>query len=699
MILYIGDEMIDLYPNALLFYTVQRVNIGSLTARSVSYSNAFDAPWTENNERLFGFAGHEQSRTVLPYRLRACKLVQSGVEASQDQVLQITKSSDKKFSLTLFENILEWFEAVNNKTLTDIEPIASSSWFPADMDSERLNTEGIISAFIFWAEGITFNNLNFLPSFYYHTIIKSILEYTGLSISGGILTDARFTDLIVPFAGNFEYPESYYSQFDFYNPRNSPQVVASVTTAGTVLFGQNVSNYVHGKFFARVSVGGITWNTGTYLLIQLEVNSTPVAQVYMASDPASGDSTEMEYEGFFAPGDVVNFILISDVAASGPSLTIVGSFGSSYMTFKADGVINRNEVNWNQLFPSDYKGADFLKDFFNRFAIIPKQVDNTLVLKTLEEIIKDVGGAVDWSGKLVNVRYKGIDFKTTYAQENTFNYTDRVEDSLLGAGSIDIDNTTLPTSKGMYTSIFGNTKTIKRESISAGYIPVFNEERVTEYEGFEPGRTVTGADDIDQTDENTIVELNSVTPFNFTIDALTVNTRVMLQNVRAGAVTLIEGAGVVLAGGPFVIEEGYYAILVYNNTNVPDVYIFPTEDLMITEEDPGLRLLTVRDATALELGITFDSVYRTDYKIGYFVDAAQDKDTGWQYFIDQFYPSLTEALQRNKVITKYYYLSEKDVADIDPHLMMYDGEGYYLINKVVNFYPGRITKCELFKVM
>jgi len=108
------------------------------------------------------------------------------------------------------------------------------------------------------------------------------------------------------------------------------------------------------------------------------------------------------------------------------------------------------------------------------------------------------------------------------------------------------------------------------------------------------------------------------------------------------------------------------------------------------------KLLTLKARTT-ETAITFDGAARTDYKLGYFVDITQTKDTGFQYFVDQFYPSLESSLQQNKTITKFFNLTEVDVASYDQHKMIWDGHGYYL-PKIDKFIPGKITKVVLFKV-
>lgn len=61
-------------------------------------------------------------------------------------------------------------------------------------------------------------------------------------------------------------------------------------------------------------------------------------------------------------------------------------------------------------------------------------------------------------------------------------------------------------------------------------------------------RTVTGADSIVQTDDNSLIIFNSGSPFNFTLDQLTANTKVSFLNIGAGAVTFLAGTGVTISG-------------------------------------------------------------------------------------------------------------------------------------------------------
>jgi len=108
-------------------------------------------------------------------------------------------------------------------------------------------------------------------------------------------------------------------------------------------------------------------------------------------------------------------------------------------------------------------------------------------------------------------------------------------------------------------------------------------------------------------------------------------------------------------------------------------------------------LLTVRDKLAEEPSVTYSGVV-TSYKVAYFEDSTITRSTSFQYFIDNYYSILENSLQNNKIVKRFYNLTEKDIFEYDPFKMIYDNGEYYLVNKIENFVPGQLTRVELFRV-
>jgi hypothetical protein len=128
------------------------------------------------------------------------------------------------------------------------------------------------------------------------------------------------------------------------------------------------------------------------------------------------------------------------------------------------------------------------------------------------------------------------------------------------------------------------------------------------------------------------------------------------------------------------------------------VYDTPSDIYDFTNE-PKFRVLTVRDRASNETDVTFNSTPRNDYRVAYFVDSSQTKDTGFQYFIDTKYNSLSQALQNPKLVIRYYLIGISDFKSVlDGRILIYDSGTYFIINKIFNFIPERVTKVELLKV-
>ena len=117
--------------------------------------------------------------------------------------------------------------------------------------------------------------------------------------------------------------------------------------------------------------------------------------------------------------------------------------------------------------------------------------------------------------------------------------------------------------------------------------------------------------------------------------------------------------------------------------------------------DPGLHLVAVRNKRSFEPGIGAGGLI-TNYKVGYFedVDNIEPADATFKNALKVMYPSLTNALQKAKLITRNYKLTEEDIAALDLFQLVFDEGVYYLVNSVKNYIGDdtESTSVELFKV-
>jgi len=624
-ILYVNDRLVDLYPGQVIATTIQRVDFGQLGTRKVNRTNQVKLPKSENNDITFGLGSSEKSISVIPYTILPCKLIINGYEVFNEGICYVIDYEDD-YSVELLENVFDFFVNLRGKYISSINPIGISSWSGSGQDAVRSSTSGIIAAVINWGRGIYDANY-FLPSFYYHSVITSILQSSGLTVSGDILTDTDLTDLIIPFAGDkYEYNPALVDNLITMAEDPDGDTLVNPVNLDRIRFTQyaNDRNNVMWDFS-----GFGQWENDTPLTLPVTFTATVIVTsvVYDIFDPSVGfriqivknsggslsnlgNSSTIGYPATsgtltavsvgsttFLPGDFI-YVVIETFGVGGGISQIDTSSHEATTGFSS--TVNNTGVIWNLLWP-EITADSILLDFTIRFGIVYKQVGGMLILKTLEAICQDRANAIDWTGKRVNTKKKKIVFRSPYAQENQFNHTDKIENQEIGRGLINIsDNTILEKVKSIFTSPAGNTTTETTGSYTkSATIPAYDAD-------------------------------------------------------SASILDIVTGA--------------------------------------------GFRVLTLKERTT-ENAITFNITPRTDFKIGYFVDGSKAKDTGFQYFVDKYYPALRTALQRNKVVTFDYNLTELDIANYDPHKMIYDDGSYYLVNRIINYIPGKIVRVELFKLL
>lgn len=108
-------------------------------------------------------------------------------------------------------------------------------------------------------------------------------------------------------------------------------------------------------------------------------------------------------------------------------------------------------------------------------------------------------------------------------------------------------------------------------------------------------RTVTSAAAIVQSDNQRLIYFNSATPFNFTIDQLTIDTYVNFINVGAGTVTFVNGSGVTYVGASTLVSGGSGVIL-YRSVTVP-VISSGSQSLLLSSIVAATATNTINNAT------------------------------------------------------------------------------------------------------
>lgn len=634
--LYLNGVLADLPPSGKIGMTIKNDIFSGFT---ISYSSRLKLPKTSNNEVIFELASQVSSQGDAVYGLIEARYVAGGVEIIPEGYAVVNEANEEGYEIVIYDSRLDLLTTLKEGDISELGYLVVSGWNASDIDSKRLATSGVAAIVLNWGKSGAIFQLNyFLPCFYYHDLVTSILESTGLTLSGDILSSNDFLELVMPYGRDtWEYPIGQNENYEF---AGQFSVSSPITTDGlndnplamTLNSGDAALWVDQGDYLELADTGRgserwltmditafsgtlaiTTWTPGDQVRVILEIYHPTEGYSYTfdhtADEAGSGASPVLAnlYLGTGFPSTTTSetqSVVIGDgtrvryyVKALSTTAGIVIGTASSQANFSAviTTVVDRDAVSWNLLLPS-LTQKDVIRDFTARFGIIYKQKNGTLYMKTIQAIIDD-GVFVDWTGKRVK-NTTSINFASNFAQENKFAYSDNIDDPEMGAWRISIPNTNLDVSKTLFTSPFGNSKTATYSGGKKALIPVYD----------------STSTDIDE-----------------------------------------------------------------------------------FAETPGLRLLTIRAKEAGEGSITFNAIARSDYKVGYFVDPDQTKDTGFQYFVGQYYDRVETALQKHKIVTRSYYLTEVDIANFDQFKMVFDTDAYYIVQSI-KYVNGKASDVVMMRV-
>ena len=227
----VNDIVLDMYPNTIVAQTLKANEVGNIKTRNVSYTNSFQIPSTENNDRVFEYANNLNSETTIPYTQKSVRQIENGVEIIRNGYLQMSQAGDG-YRISIISSGYGFFNQIEGKYLVDLDLSALIADF--DPDTNMNTTTGVIFPVINYGDfdGSSMDSATNLPSIYYHTIINQIFTDAGYSKSGAIFSNAKYLNLIIPYGReNFLYDGKFSIPFEF-----------SAITSGSQVFVNPVLN-------------------------------------------------------------------------------------------------------------------------------------------------------------------------------------------------------------------------------------------------------------------------------------------------------------------------------------------------------------------------------------------------------------------------------------------------------------------------
>lgn len=508
--IWYNDELLDLYPNTVIAQTFRAFDFTTFNTQFRSYTNTFRLPFTENNDRIFGNIRTLPSSSDAIYTTSTCRILQNGVEVVNAGI-PVVSTSDTGYSMFVISG-LGFFDTIGNERLTDLDfTTATGNAINGSSNPIYSATTGRINPVINYGrfDGSDLLEEIYIPSFFYHTIIDSIVSDAGLTKSGTIFSDNKYLQTIIPFGrSKYAYANDFIDKRLIIAEKNSGQSISNANLSTTNItfpdviyegsenwWDESTSNYTPVEPDAATNER--LCNIQVELTMDITVTGGTVNIILQNSSLtlASGIGTSSFTVLSSATGEsarVNRTYNIRATSASGtPSIT-VNSGRLTITPINIPPIGATSHMYYNLLLPEMSK-KDFLKDFSIRFGQFFKEVDDVVYCKSIDEIINDKANAVNWTTKRVRKSDSISYVPTGYGKNNYLRYQsiDFQVPEDFGQAVFTITNQGLKDEVTLYSK-FASSKTDYTGDIYCAQVPVYDNTETNFLENFKlnPGLRV-----------------------------------------------------------------------------------------------------------------------------------------------------------------------------------------------------------------
>jgi len=148
-LIYIDDELIDLYENTAIQISISNIEIGNLTQRNVSYTNTIQVPYTETNIRILSPLT-VWSVSSKPYEKPTVKIVESGHQIFIGSAY--VKIRGKSITLEMAESDVDIYELLKTKLVSESTFSGSIPFRDSEFYAIRNSTSGINAPVVNWGK-------------------------------------------------------------------------------------------------------------------------------------------------------------------------------------------------------------------------------------------------------------------------------------------------------------------------------------------------------------------------------------------------------------------------------------------------------------------------------------------------------------------------------------------------------------------
>ncbi|PZR24434.1 MAG: hypothetical protein DI539_00210 [Flavobacterium psychrophilum] len=120
MLLYINKQLVDLDSNQTIAQTKQVNDLNSLENRQTNYTNKFRLPKTANNIRIMDFLTLAGNNSDIPYQKNECSLFSDNGECFVYNGWAVITDGGDSFDAVIYDGIIDLYKAIENKNLSSL---------------------------------------------------------------------------------------------------------------------------------------------------------------------------------------------------------------------------------------------------------------------------------------------------------------------------------------------------------------------------------------------------------------------------------------------------------------------------------------------------------------------------------------------------------------------------------------------------
>ena len=463
--IFFNGISLDLYPSKKMKFNIQVNDIAEVKNRQATYTNSYKIPKTAHNVQTLGGLGIPSDTSPYPYQKPDCMVCIDGIPMMVRGWINI-KSTDNEYNIYLYSGIIDFFKAVENKTLG------------ADLDLSEINhnknLQTVINSFLnpayrylitdynglthFGINGDTINIDYLVPSVNAKYLWDKIHTTYGFTYSGILFDDPNFTNLWITYpkpinvdTGILEKEVNgvqniQHVNVSTQNPNNFYRQLIAVGLDNNMSYTVPTSGNYQIVFEADIFSGSNKPEDTFFYYASVNQEAVPFSQrnaVTLGSFPRVSQHVKTQTNIYLNAGDVISFY--SFLWMSNGFVKWQTNFNLKLLRFAGSEVSFTTEL-------SAFKITDFVKEILNVFGLtaFPDPDLNHIDYRLMSERVL-TAETVDWTDKFIrrtDERY----IYNSFAQRNEFKYQYNDKEGDYNDGAIVVNNLNLKESDEVYRS-------------------------------------------------------------------------------------------------------------------------------------------------------------------------------------------------------------------------------------------------------